>query len=458
VVGAVYSTQRGSCDLTSVDTYLPALKHCVNSHPILSAAIRGHETESPIFVRPALLDLRQHIRLSPAIDAENEEQLLKRVVLNSHDTPFLPLNLHPPWRIDVVALSSQDPKQERCFVAFTYSHSHGDGKSGLTFHRTLLDGLNEAHGHPTENIVHPPRTPLSQPVDDPLRISWNYLLGPLLGTYLPSFITKALGMPTSITPVTSTTWTGAPILYNPNTSRTYIEIIYIDSETLRSALLTCRKHNTKLTAFIHQAILEALHRQFPDNDFVSQTPIDLRQCLPGSRDNDMGVFASSTYNLTKRFTAREQEHDPMLAAAKMTTQFAASATSLQDQPVGLLGYIHNMRSWTLNQLGKKRDTSYELSNIMSFDPSTGGSLVKTWNVEKAIFSQPANVTGSPIAFNAVSIKDGGLVITATWQRGALGVDEEQSFVKDLCADFQASFQRLSCVDELSRVSTFPATT
>ena len=136
----------------------------------------------------------------------------------------------------------------------------------------------------------------------------------------------------------------------------------------------------------------------------------------------------------------------MLAAAKMTTQFAASATSLQDQPVGLLAYIRNMRSWTLNQLGKNRDTSYELSNIMSFDPSTGGSLVKPWNIQKAIFSQPANVTGSPIAFNVVSTKGGGLVITATWQPGALGVDEEQLFVKDLCVDFQACFQRLSWMD------------
>lgn len=446
MVGAIYSVQRGSCDLLSADTYLPALKHCVNSHPILSAAIRGHETENPTFVRPALLDLRQHIRLSPASDAENEERLLKRVILNSHDAPFLPLNLHPPWRIDVVALSSKNPEQERCFVAFAYSHSNGDGKSGLIFHRTLLDGLNEGHGKPADNMIHPPQTPLSQPVDDPLRISWSYLLGPLLGTYLPAFITKALGMPTSITPVTSTTWTGVPMFDNPNPSRTYMEIIHIDSETLSNALLTCRKHNTKLTAFLHQAILEALCRQFPANDFVSQTPIDLRQCLPGTRDNDMGVFASSTYNLTKRFTTSEQEHDPMLAAAKMTAHFAASATSLQDQPVGLLGYIRDMRSWTLNQLGKSRDTSYELSNIMSFDPSTGGSLVKPWNVEKAIFSQPANVTGSPIAFNAVSTKHGGLVITATWQPGALGVDEEQSLVKELCADFQACFHRLSRMD------------
>lgn len=366
-------------------------------------------------------------------------------MLNCHDAPFLPLDLHPPWRVDIVALSSQNPKQDRIFIAFAYSHSHGDGKSGLIFHRALLDGLDAIHETPIESVIHPPKTPLPTPLDNSLRISWSYLLGPLLGTYLPALITNALSMPTAITPVTSRTWTGAPIFHNPTTFRTSMEILYISNPSLTNALLTCRKHNTKLTAFIHEAILSALRRHLPANDFVSETPIDLRKCLPGSRDRDMGVFASTTYDLTKAFNTSE-EHDPMLAAVSFTAQLAKIATTLQDQPVGLLRYIRDVRSWTLGQLGKKRDTSYELSNIMVFEPSSTASGTNRWHVEKAIFSQPANVTGSPIAFNAVSVRDGGLVITATWQAGALGVEDEGKFVKSLCVGIETAFTELSEVE------------
>ena len=435
----------------SIDTYLPALKFCVERHPLLGAAIRGHETETPVFVRPASLDLRDHIRIVRQEDTAKEEQLLKQFIIDCNDAPFERLDLHPPWRISVVALSSQDPSWERCFITFAYSHSHGDGKSGLLFHRTFLEGLNRVNFSTITSVMQLSPKPLPTPLDDSLRISWSYLLGPLFGHYLPAFIPKLLGMPTAITPVTSTTWTGVPMFHYPNTFHTCMEIIYIDGEVLNNALVTCRKHNAKLTAFMHQAILAALQKHLPDKDFVSQTPIDLRKCLPGTRDNDMGLFASTTYILTKAdstpLDTPEAHHNLMHAAAQMTAQLASSATKTTDQPIGLLRYIRNMRAWTLGQLGKDRDTSYELSNIMSFDPTGAPENNDTnnpWRVKRVIFSQPANVTGSPISFSTASVRGGELVITASWQPGALGVaGDEEGFMKGLCEDMESCFRRLS---------------
>jgi hypothetical protein len=447
VVAAEYSVRRGSYDLLSFDTYLPALKLCVEMHPFLSTAIRGHETNNPVFIRPASLDLKEHICIVRRNDIKSEEQLLKHVILDCHDAPFEHLDLHPPWRIAVAALSTQDPDWERCLIIFAYSHSHGDGRSGLLFQRTFLDGLNQDNVSPITSIIQTSPKPLPTPLDDNLRISWGYLLGPLFGHYLPAFIPKLLGMPTAITPVTRTTWTGAPMFHDPKTFRTCMEIISIDGETLHNALIVCRRHNAKLTAFMHQAILAALRKHLPEKDFVSQTPIDLRKFMPGMQDNEMGSFASTTFNLHKAhpttIAPHEEYNSLMHAAAQMTAQLARGVTA-SNQPVGLLRYIRNMRSWTLGQLGKDRDTSYELSNIMSFDSTTAESNDNTWRVKRVIFSQPANVVGSPISFSAASVRGGELVITASWQPGALGVEgEETNFMKGLCKDIESCFRRLS---------------
>ena len=146
-------------------------------------------------------------------------------------------------------------------------------------------------------LYKPPQNLFQPLLTNNLRISWGYLLGPLFGHYLPAFIPKLLGMPTEITPVTSTTWTGVPMFHDPQTFHTCMEIINIDSDTLNNALVLCRRHNAKLTAFMHQAILAALRKHLPENDFVSQTPIDLRKFVPGTQDNEMGCFASTTFIL-----------------------------------------------------------------------------------------------------------------------------------------------------------------
>ena len=52
-----------SFDPSNLEHFVPALKHCIAAHPILSAAIQGQTTESPNFTRPAYLDLRRHLHV-----------------------------------------------------------------------------------------------------------------------------------------------------------------------------------------------------------------------------------------------------------------------------------------------------------------------------------------------------------------------------------------------------------
>lgn len=68
-----------------------------------------------------------------------------------------------------------------------------------------------------------------------------------------------------------------------------------------------------------------------------------------------------------------------------------------------------------------RDYTYELSNIGSVDiPAFGkGEEVR---LEKSIFTQCGMPAGPAVACNAVSIKDGPLVLSLTWQEEAIGED------------------------------------
>lgn len=124
-------------------TLIKALKHCISVHPILSATILGEETESPAFGRPPVLRLDHHfqfVNLETYSGQSNSDQqeLIKSVLLRIHDEPFKSRDQIPPWKIIVGGM-----KEENSFlISFAYYHSHGDGKSGLVFHKTFLEGEN----------------------------------------------------------------------------------------------------------------------------------------------------------------------------------------------------------------------------------------------------------------------------------------------------------------------------
>jgi hypothetical protein len=111
-----------------------------------------------------------------------------------------------------------------------------------------------------------------------------------------------------------------------------------------------------------------------------------------------------------------------------------------DQPIGLVQYLDKFRPWFLEKLGETRDSSYEISNAVVFDPSSkdntsisgvGIDGEGTWDIERMVFSQPANVTNCPLSFSVVTRKDGEMVMTLNWQVGVLGVADENGFAKDI---------------------------
>ncbi|KAI4832014.1 hypothetical protein E4T44_09403, partial [Aureobasidium sp. EXF-8845] len=443
VVGGIYTLDKRFTNVSLESSLIKALKHCVASHPILSACIIGEETEAPEFARPTFLDLNNHIDILQRVSEPfDEKDLIKRKLAQTNDHVFANCDEIPPWKITVLPLLDGEQKETcRYLILFGYYHSHGDGKSGMAFHKTLLAGLKQAHGvtcaYDDGPKIESPDTLLLPTLEmaGRLSVSWSYLLSPLLGAYLPAFIANLLGIRASATPEADDQWAGNKTFFDPKSYQTCLEVISVGHGHVHEVLQACREHNVKFTGLLHQIIVQALSKELPSGKagcFVSQTAVDLRSHLNGINDDDMALCPTAYYELFIR-SAQDGTSisDGLWNSARSTTQnLAKCANTLNDQPVGLLAYLRNMYPWTRGHIGKRRECSYEVSNIMSFRP---GPFVpeEGWNIESMIFSQPANVSSGCLNFNVVSRDQGDLTIVISWQAGALDVQNEQRFAENV---------------------------
>jgi len=465
IVGGTYSWIGSSAELFLQEATYKALKHCVSVHPILSAVIINEETEAPVFARPESLSLDNHADFLDIGDlvkegnASDEQALIKLAFSRTHDQTFESCDKIPPWKVVVLPLSAEaNGAKSRFLILFAYYHSHGDGKSGLAFHKTFLEGLRLASGPDsrfTSTKEHKtPDMPLLPSMEQAgkLTISWSYLLSPLFGAYLPTF----LGFRASATPEAPDQWRGGVTNFDPSSFTTSLDLLTIDNPTMQKVLKACRARGTKFTGLLHQLIVRALSQTLPADtpagSFVSQTAVDLRKNLDGITDDDMALCPTGYYELFPRteaqhwadWTSPSSSDGPVWTAARATTaKLAACASTLHDQPIGLLKYLRDFYSWTRNQLDKPRDSSYEVSNLLSFDPGAAQAGKDGWDVERMLFSQPANAVGICLSCNAVSRAGGDFVVMISWQTGALGVEDEQGFVAKVCGSIRASVDELA---------------
>ena len=402
--------------------------------------------------------------------------MIKEAIVECHDRIFRHSDstpLSPPWDVTVVPLSSGDSREAaQLLVVFSYSHSHGDGTSGLTFHRTFIRGMNGAQAQDTNlssvyDTIPRPLLPAFDQVAD-LTVSWNCLFGAALYDRLPTFMRTSLGLH-PISPATPNTWLAKPKLVW-NSVRTGLDILVLEGTHLTRLLSACQVHNARITGLLHQLIVRSLRQAVAKHstaqgskpevcDIVATTPLNLRHLAPQwASPAEMVMAVSATTELFAADplgddTMSSSNEDFLWAGAKETgSKLVAAASTLHDQPVALLRYVSDFRSWMTGQLGKISDCSYEVSNIMSFDPDThapprppvtssdvtsaaaslkGEDSEGGWKVGNMYFSQPASVMDSPLNFGVVSRKGGDLVICLTWQVGVLGVEDEDAFTQDI---------------------------
>ncbi|KEQ98630.1 hypothetical protein AUEXF2481DRAFT_77558 [Aureobasidium subglaciale EXF-2481] len=134
---------------------------------------------------------------------------------------------------------------------------------------------------------------------------------------------------------------------------------------------------------------------------------------------------------TKDASEKDPIHHITVPARKTTEDLAKCASTLHDQSIGLLAYLSKFRLWMQGEAEKDRDSSYEVRNLGVFDPMAT-SQKDAWTIESIFFAQPANLTGSCLAFNVVTKKGGDTIVSVTWQKGTLEVENEQALVNSVC--------------------------
>lgn len=421
-------------DLSARTTYLPGLRRCLKDHPPLSVVIKDTDTEKPYYAACPVGDLSNHITILPVADnGDAEPQAIERIAAQILDTR--PTADSPPWKIVVLPFANaHNSSSSKCFVAFAFSHALGDGISGLAFHKSFLAGLQD----PTaEQYQKPAKGAMPTPFDTRknLPISLSYLLAPALGQYLPKVFARLLGLRAAVSTITESTWLGNNKVFLDDDHKTGAKIFKIDGVTLTRLIQACRKHDTKLTALLHQIIAHALSNALPaskDGSFVdsfaSQTAINMRHHVNVSNDM-MGLYVSGFFDAHPRISSMSP--DKMWSAAReMNAKLHECSNTTKNQSIGLLRFLISIRSWTGGHMGGKRDASYEISNLLAFDPEhqrTGPvqGQAEKWTLGNMFFAQPANVTGAPLCFNVVARKGGELLCTITWQLGAIGVGDER---------------------------------
>ena len=433
-----------------VDDFVKALKQCIIEHPVLCTVIQNAETERPELARSVSIDLNEHLRtLDPVPTGRDDGEAIQRLLEQAHNEPFLDRHLHPPWRLYILPLSSAATSKFR--AAFSYSHAIADGKSGLLFHMSFSRALENMQnlsfdGTRTWEIpvlakgLHPPLELAAT-----LPISWSFLLRPLMKEFLPSIVTRALGVTTNDS---GDRWCGA--LMRPERPaplqllRTAARLRSISHKVVRGVLAVCRKHNVRLTGLLElltaralALLLSARGQQY--HSYEVETAMDLRRCIPTATDSMTNFVSAVTDTITLPSNAPALgglTDEDWITARRLTEHQAQASNTLADQPVTLLKYLTNIREWVQKKATQPSDLSFSVSNISIFDSrctQQWDSSQSTWHVEDMVFSQSADATGAPFNLNVVSTKEGSLMIVLSWWPGMLGVDDEDNFVEEVCS-------------------------
>ncbi|KAK6062758.1 major facilitator superfamily transporter [Seiridium cupressi] len=452
-VGAVYDFVSKDIDLRSPRSYFWALKSCLDEHPFLNVTIRNQQTEKPFYERLDTIYLEDHVVIGRDLVVDyglssTETQSIELVLNSAVDRSWL--SERPPWRMLVhPILSSPSAKPSRCFIAFSFSHALGDALAGLAFHRTFLDAtrLDEQIKEAPHSVKPSQTLPAAFDTPERLPISWRYLLGPLLAVLLPKVIADFLGIRSTTSTIDQGTWLGSPIFFKPDEFQTRIRLLEIDNSLLQLALRASRRNGTKLTATLHRVIIRALSRAIPASEatnFVSQTAINMRTSI-GIPNDEIGLYVTGYYENYARDDSSGPLSDAAWAAARsLTKELAQHAVNLSDQPVGLLRYAPSMRGYLTGKVGQKRDSSYEVSNLVTFSDTGGTGGNAACKITKMVFASPSSVVSAPLVFNVVSVKGGSLIFAVTWQPGALGVTKgsERGFVEGICESILSELKEL----------------
>lgn len=384
-----------------------ALHNLICRHPALGITVGG-TPQSPSWVRLASIDLEKVVQFEDAL-SDNTTPLIEA----AHQIPFEKSS--PLWRVLVVKL----PIDMSFDVAVFLHHAIADGTSGLAFHSTLKEALSET-SNTLNSMVEVPRLDLLPALEDihPLPLSLSFVLSQVVQTFLPSSDKQC--------------WTGPP--FRSENNITHLRTVIFPFARVESLLRLCRSNNTTITALITVTIANILAQIYPQySRFTSVGAMSFRRFTGTDKSQIVNYVSSFSHKFSR---VSQAGYIPCSSFSWNAVQschedIKAATASAKNQKVGLLRYVNDYANYFRKRVGKKRDYSFEVSNVGVLSQNSE-SVIK-----RVIFSQSSSVPGAAYVFSVATAEGGDMAIALTWQDGIIETETAETILSQLETDLNS---------------------
>lgn len=392
-----------------------AVTQLVNTHPVLGLSIIDEASRNPLWTRLRQIDLRQVITFRSGV----KDSEVAAAIESTHQKPFGNLESLPLWRIHVV--SNANDVNDSITVGFFFHHGICDGRSGVAFQVDFLKALQSPTVSRTRfsAVIDVPKLPLLPSLEEihQLPLSVYFLATQIIKSILPPWKDDLC-------------WTGGAITPDPQT--TSLRILFLEFEVVEQLSKLCRHHGVTVTALLTIMIARVLCGNLPTYErFTSITAMSFRR-FTDTPSNAMLLSVSSfghRFSKVRRNGYLECGGDLNWDVVKTCHQEIQTATSSpKNSRVGLLRFLNDYGRWLQGQVGRKRDHSFEVSNVGVADVGIEDGKPR---MKSLLFSQPRNVTGAALGFSVASVKGGDMGIALTWQEGVVARKTAEKVLADL---------------------------
>jgi len=418
-----------------------ACARVIQKHPILSAVPvtlpRDNETS---FVQLPTIDLTRCVRIVQRTtprstkatpdgfyprDAELDE-LLELEHNSSWRDNLIRGKLLPTWRLVIVT----EPTTNTFTACFVYHHSLGDGGSGPAFQRAFASALTaEIISVPDGHYVCDQDTTLLPAIESTgmLTVSRWYLIKEVAKSMIP-WLSSA----------SSSLWSGGP---QKNKPRTRVYSIFLSPALSSKFLSACHASKTTITGALLAITASTLFQILPAHfdQLVAQVPVSLRPLMPQVVDKeDICVFVTAAILTYHRAQFSHEDQSTLASDLVVVSQqsrrtivdYLAKGTS--DLSISLLPYVTDLKSFFLEKQGRKRESSFEISNL-----GVAASHDGARDIQRMTFSQSANGAGSALQISCITGGDGCLVLCTSWQDGIV----DQTIIHDFFDQLPKTLQQ-----------------
>ncbi|KAF9312543.1 hypothetical protein BG003_006158 [Podila horticola] len=423
---------------------VPALATIVARHPMMSTFIAGHLTATPTFQAISSIDLSKII----AIDSVHQSEDIAEFLEKEHDKPFDLGNQEVPlWRIMVVHVMDDDT----FYLLYIFHHSLCDGRSSAAFTEQLIAELN----HPSKKDSAP--LSLSNPwtincpstAQLPLALEQRVDCTPSFRTRLHHVLHQVL-MPAWLKRALEPQfWAGDIPASATGANETQLGIVVLTREETRQVIAAAKREHTTVNSVLFTSFLFAIKYVFlshKDNDKDKKGPTTTKDRFSAStvtcprrshlfspaveqREQVLCIADLWTHNhsvqletgfweFTRAYHAQVISH---LRTPGKLQQLLQNYGTLRYMPRSPEGYKKALQQRYVRQQ-HGREGTMRTSNIgVGWKQQEGDDDYDkvVFKVLHPLFTMSAVTMGPAFTFCVATGEGGSLVVSNTWQRGAV---------------------------------------